>query len=696
MSAKFLKLSAIGGMAAVLALSSGGWSSALAGVRGQATATMAATSANQVISPVELVRKFDTSAHPLGLAGGLAVDKQDNVFVADALNNAIQKYDKDGKFVTQWGSYGTDNGQFSFFKEPPWAPVAFLAIDQEGNVYVSDSNNARIQKFDSNGKFLSKMDNAGYSDGQLGGRSRILGPIYIDAEDNIYVGDEGRLQKFDGNGKFLGKLGTRVSTEEQKEAGNSLPAQIARLKKYCQNKGFEIIKEFSFDESAYKDQRSDFDGILDFVIEQKEKIAVCFDKVDRLSRNVFDKRVPVLYEKALNDEIELHFISDGQVLNSQISAVEKFQFGISLGLAKYYSDAISDNVKRAQEQMLRSGIYPGKAPYGYKSITKSDGKKDKEIDEFASRIVQKAYELYATRAYSMDLLRKKLKEEYGVNWSHGFTDKVLKDHFYFGVMTWNNKMYRHKYQPIITQILFDQVQQIKAGFNKKRYKYAGKPYIFRGLLRCGHCGLAITPEMHKGHVYYHCTQYNGKHGAEWIREEDITNQLGRIFKDLQLPDEVIQQIVDTLNGVHQDKMDFQNTQFKELTKERQMTTTMMDNLYLDRLKGRITDEGYDKFYQSLRDKITEIDTRLSMLQEAEDNYYVTAKYLLELSKRAYELFARSEVDEKRQLLKLVLQNLQLDGKTVRYEAIKPFDTILDFKHHQSWLPRQDSNLQPSS
>ena len=49
--------------------------------------------------------------------------------------------------------------------------------------------------------------------------------------------------------------------------------------------------------------------------------------------------------KSFNDEIELHFVSDGQVINSRISAVEKFQFGISLGLAKYYSDAISDNVK---------------------------------------------------------------------------------------------------------------------------------------------------------------------------------------------------------------------------------------------------------------------------------------------------------------------------------------------------------------
>lgn len=67
----------------------------------------------------------------------------------------------------------------------------------------------------------------------------------------------------------------RVSTEEQKEAGNSLPAQIVRLEKYCQNKGFNIVKKFSFDESAYKEKRDEFDRLLEVVqeISKKEKIA---------------------------------------------------------------------------------------------------------------------------------------------------------------------------------------------------------------------------------------------------------------------------------------------------------------------------------------------------------------------------------------------------------------------------------------
>jgi site-specific DNA recombinase len=161
----------------------------------------------------------------------------------------------------------------------------------------------------------------------------------------------------------------RVSTEEQKEAGNSLPAQITRIERYCEQQKFEVIDTFSFDESAYKTKRDEFDKILDFLKTNKEKVAVCFDKVDRLSRNVFDKRVSVLYEKAVNDEIELHFVSDGQVINSNMSAVAKFQFGMSLGLAKYYSDAISDNVKRAFEKMRAEGKWTGRVRIGYKNIT---------------------------------------------------------------------------------------------------------------------------------------------------------------------------------------------------------------------------------------------------------------------------------------------------------------------------------------
>ena len=56
---------------------------------------------------------------------------------------------------------------------------------------------------------------------------------------------------------------SRVSTEEQREANNSLPAQIERIDSYCNKKSFEIIETFSFDESAYKDKRDEFDRFME-------------------------------------------------------------------------------------------------------------------------------------------------------------------------------------------------------------------------------------------------------------------------------------------------------------------------------------------------------------------------------------------------------------------------------------------------
>ena len=484
----------------------------------------------------------------------------------------------------------------------------------------------------------------------------------------------------------------RVSTQEQQEAGNSLPAQISRLEQYCRNKGFTVLRTCSFDESAYTNNRSEFDAIIDYALNQKEKVVICCDKVDRLSRNTFDKRISILYEKALSDQLELHFISDGQIINSNISAVEKFQFGISLGLAKYYSDAISDNVKRAIEQKLRKGEWPAKAPYGYKNISLGSDKTTIVVDEFASEVVRKAFELYATGAFSFSTLCKKIKNDYGVEWASSNVDKILNYTFYHGIMTINGKTYPHNYPPIISQALFQEVQEIRKKHGKSVQRYKGKEdVLYRGLLRCGDCGLAITHERQKGHVYYHCTQAKGKHGATWFREEKITEELANVFLSLQMPKNILQDIIDVLAETHKNKVEFHKQENEKLLKEQNTTTVMMDNLYMDKLKGSITDAQYDKFFTNLKDKATDIAIRLEQLQEAETNYYITAEMLLKLADRAYDIFMSSEVGQKRLLIKTVLSNLRIIGEKLHWELLSPFDLIADSGDCIQWHPQGDLN-----
>ncbi len=139
----------------------------------------------------------------------------------------------------------------------------------------------------------------------------------------------------------------RVSTEEQKEAGNSLPAQQKRLQDYINKiENLEIDEEFIFDESAYKKHRQEFDKVTGYINSQKNVIALCCDKVDRLTRD-FLIGLPELERLRREGRVELHFPSDNLVLHKDSPATDLFHFNIAVSLAQYYSNAIGDNVKRA-------------------------------------------------------------------------------------------------------------------------------------------------------------------------------------------------------------------------------------------------------------------------------------------------------------------------------------------------------------
>ena len=477
----------------------------------------------------------------------------------------------------------------------------------------------------------------------------------------------------------------RVSTAEQKEEGQSIPAQLVRMREYRNNKGLPKGLEYEIDESSTKDERHKFEQVIEIIKNSKEKVALIIETIDRLQRSF--KESVILDELRKRDKVEIHFLRENLVISVNSNSSELIRWDMGVMFARSYVLQLSDNVKRSIEQSLRDGRFPSKAPYGYKNIKLDNEKTDIIIDEYEAQIVILAYKLYSSKAYSFGTLRAKLKTDHGIDWSQGFLDKVLKNPFYYGTMLFKGKLYPHRYPPIITKQLFDQVQEIKAGHNKMPFKYKGLPRLYRGLIRCGHCGLAVTPEEQKGIIYYHCTQSKGKHGASYVPEHEITIQIADVFKRIQVPQEVLEEIVDSLKNVHEGKVEFREHQYKALTDERNIYSNRIEKLYMDKLDGRITESEYDRYYQSFRERQSELDTQLALLQEAEDTYYLSAKYLLELAQKAHQLFEVAEIDERRQLIKLVLSNLTLEGRKLRYEAIKPFKTILDFSDCQQWLPR---------
>jgi len=137
-----------------------------------------------------------TSSRSIDNIGGMAIDKFNNIYLANSSNHTIQKFDSAGKFITKWGSTGSGDAQFNGTLD--------IATDVFSDVYVADSGNNRIQKFDSAGKFITKWGSTGSGDAQFNGTLDIA----TDPTSNVYIfdGHSKSIQKFDSAGKFLGRF----------------------------------------------------------------------------------------------------------------------------------------------------------------------------------------------------------------------------------------------------------------------------------------------------------------------------------------------------------------------------------------------------------------------------------------------------------------------------------------------------------
>src|SRR3954470_10555121 len=135
--------------------------------------------------------------------GGVAWDKDGNIYVADGVamgagNARVAKFDKDGHFIKTWGQRGSDVGQFNSLRG--------IALDAQGNVYVADAGNKRIQVFDGEGNPKAQIANVGTPTAICitpGAHQYLYTSHYNDGESL----DNGEIYKLELDGKIVGKFG---------------------------------------------------------------------------------------------------------------------------------------------------------------------------------------------------------------------------------------------------------------------------------------------------------------------------------------------------------------------------------------------------------------------------------------------------------------------------------------------------------
>jgi site-specific DNA recombinase len=480
----------------------------------------------------------------------------------------------------------------------------------------------------------------------------------------------------------------RVSTVDQVDA---LPAQIYRLTDYAKIKGYDF-ELFQFHESAYKGTREKFREVIGNIRTSTEKIIVVFDKVDRFSRDSSAEETGILKKLYLTGKIELHFPSENLYLHEHSPSTDKMRLGLNTIFAEYYSDAISDNVRRRNQQLWRDGIWTGAAPFGYKNVTNSDGKKWIEVEPLKAAAVHEAYKAYATGSYSLATMRKKIIQEFGFTLTTAQWDKILKNPFYTGIMRIKGELFPHHYETIVSEKEFEAAKRVREGYHIKPKIWGGLPYPYRGLISCAECGCRITFEKKKQkYVYGHCTQHRGKHNATYVNQNDLTQQLRSVFMQIQLPEDAYDEVTQALQQDEELSGKQNQKRQEEITAELKRLETKIERNYEAYLDGMIAAETYQRKNRALLENKRILETTRNNFELIAKDTYSDILNLLDVSRRAPEIFENAENEEKRTLINMTLSNLELFDKELRWKLKKPYDTMAFCNETQNWLGRRDSN-----
>ncbi|MCK5475369.1 MAG: recombinase family protein, partial [Candidatus Pacebacteria bacterium] len=431
----------------------------------------------------------------------------------------------------------------------------------------------------------------------------------------------------------------RVSSREQEETGYSLPAQNKLLKEYSERNKFKVTKTFSISESASgSKQRKVFYEMLLYLKENKIDILLC-EKVDRLTRNLKDA-VAVNDWLEENTDRQIHFVKQNLVIHKNAKSDDKFRWDIEIVLAKKYISNLSEEVKKGQSEKIAQGWLPTAPPPGYITIGEK-GHKTHIINNNEAIILKKIFKIYATGNYSLKRLveitykkglRNKLNNKIGLSQIH----RLMSNPFYIGKIRWNSKIYQGKHEPIISEEIFNKVQDVL--HNKKAPKFTRHNYLFNSLIKCGECGGLITWEKQKSFIYGHCNRYKSCSQKKYFRDDMIEEQLLEEVEKISIKSPaLIAWVIKALKESHKDESAYHNSVVEELNNKMATIKHRLDKSYEDKLDEIISKDKYLELRNKFETEEKEIIKTLSKHKKANLEHYDYGLLVLDVIKNSTEI-----------------------------------------------------------
>jgi DNA invertase Pin-like site-specific DNA recombinase len=472
----------------------------------------------------------------------------------------------------------------------------------------------------------------------------------------------------------------RKSSEAEDRQVLSIESQRRELERLLNaSPGVEIVEIIEESRSAMTPGRPRFDAMVGR-IEQGEAEGIATWAPDRLARNSIDggRLIYLLDRSVLKD---LKFSTYTFENNSQ----GKFMLQIMFGQSKYYSDALSENVKRGIRTKRENGWQAGRPPIGYLN---DPATRTIVPDPERFPLVRRMFDL-ALSGRSPRQIAVIARDDWGLTSSPGkhigrpvalaTVYKILNNRFYVGEITHAGATYPGRHQPMVAVAEFERVQALLG--RPGRPRPSRHCFAFTGLIRCGACGGMITAE-HKTnaygarYVYYHCAKRRiGPRCPERsIEGRQLERQIVAFLSGLDVPPELTAWGRSRLLAAAKEQAGFREARQKALDKALGAAGAQRTELTGLRLRGLIDDAEFGAERQRL-------DRELSNLRQARADAVIAAnpaevielfESVISFSKQAVDRFVSGDPATRRRILELCGSNFSLKAKKLSIQAAKLF------------------------
>ncbi len=473
------------------------------------------------------------------------------------------------------------------------------------------------------------------------------------------------------NNKFF--LYARKSTDVEDKQVLSIEAQITELRAFAKQNNLAIVEELTEKQSAKIPGRPIFGEMLKR-IEHGEADGILAWHPDRLARNSVD-----------GGQI-IYLIDCGRIAALKFpqfwfepTPQGKFMLNIAFGQSKYYVDSLSENTKRGLRQKVRRGEYPSVAPIGYINDVRT---KSIVVDRKKARIIRQVFELYAKGNSRLEdisnfLAQRGILSRGGKRIHKTRVTFILSNPFYTGLFKYGGELHEGKYEPIITKKLFDTAQDILRQHGKPRHKQKNEPQAFCGLISCAECGMMITAEKQKGHIYYRCTKKKIKCSQPYTREEELDRQLSSLIQKVSLRPDWAEKLLAMAEADKEQSAQSVSAFVLESQNKIRAIQTKLQRLLEGYLEQDIERETYREQKAILLSEKKSLDEKMARIEQKQNDWLEPFQNWIKVATNLVKIARDSNLLEKKVAAKEIFgSNLRLASRAVCGEPVFPYLSAL--------------------